>query len=115
MGTWNTGAMWWTLFGWAAQTVFAMRFVWQWIVSERRKEMVVPLGFWYLSITGGLMLTVYTLFRTKDPVLITGQAAGLFIYTRNLMLIRRKERMARTEVAGSVAERNLSEMPREAA
>jgi lipid-A-disaccharide synthase-like uncharacterized protein len=80
-----------------------MRFVWQWIVSERRQEMVVPLGFWYLSIVGGLMLTIYTVCRTGDPVLITGQAAGLVIYTRNLMLIRRSERK-RAEAAAQAAD-----------
>jgi lipid-A-disaccharide synthase-like uncharacterized protein len=93
-------ALWWA-FGWSAQAIFAMRFVWQWIASERRKEMVVPLGFWYLSIVGGVMLTIYTVFRTGDPVLVTGQAAGLVIYVRNLMLIRRSER-AKREAARSL-------------
>jgi len=93
----------WSAFGWAAQTVFAMRFIWQWIVSERRKEMVVPLGFWYLSIAGGLMLTVYTVGRTRDPVLVTGQAAGLFIYVRNLMLIRR-QRIAKNSTPANPSE-----------
>jgi lipid-A-disaccharide synthase-like uncharacterized protein len=113
MGTWIRGEWGWMLFGGAAQTVFAMRFVWQWIVSERRKEMVVPLGFWYLSITGGIMLTIYTVFRTGDPVLITGQAAGLFIYIRNLMLIHKKNRTKSEVIAvpggsSAVAGRNAA-------
>ena len=79
----------WVGLGLVAQIVFAMRFIWQWIVSERRKESVVPVGFWYFSIAGGLMLTVYAIFR--DPVLVPGQAAGLVIYVRNLILIHRAE------------------------
>jgi lipid-A-disaccharide synthase-like uncharacterized protein len=79
----------WAGFGLIAQAVFAMRFLWQWIVSERRKESVIPVGFWYFSLVGGIMLTVYAVFR--DPVLIPGQAAGLVIYVRNLILIHRTQ------------------------
>jgi lipid-A-disaccharide synthase-like uncharacterized protein len=100
----------WKVFGWSAQCVFAMRFIWQWIVSERRKEVVVPLGFWYLSIVGGLMLTVYTVCRTHDPVLITGQAAGLLIYTRNLILLRRREHGNREVVGSTGREPAISEL-----
>ena len=81
------GDVWWLVFGLAAQFVFALRFIWQWIVSERRKESVIPVGFWYFSLAGGLMLTVYAIFR--DRVLIPGQVAGVAIYVRNLMLIHR--------------------------
>jgi lipid-A-disaccharide synthase-like uncharacterized protein len=85
-----------------AQAVFAARFVWQWIVSERRKESVVPVGFWYFSLAGGTMLTVYAIFR--DPVLIPGQAAGLVVYVRNLILIRRTERAKRATNSAPCAE-----------
>ena len=104
MQTMGAEDMLWSAFGWAAQATFAMRFIWQWVVSERRKEMVIPLGFWYLSIAGGLMLTIYTVCRTRDPVLITGQAAGLVIYIRNLILIRRSDRAKRLAGAGERSE-----------
>ena len=77
----------WVSVGLAGQACFTMRFLWQWIVSERRKESVIPVGFWYLSLVGGLMLTVYAVYC--DPVLVPGQAAGVVIYVRNLILIRR--------------------------
>lgn len=84
----------WVAFGFAAQAVFASRFVVQWIASERRGRSVVPVIFWYLSIVGTLMLAAYAAHR-RDPVFILGQTLNLFIYLRNLMIIHRE----RTSVA----------------
>ena len=72
--------------GFSGQGLFASRFVIQWIYSERKGESVIPLAFWYLSIFGGLGLLTYAIFR-KDPVIITGQIFGIFIYLRNIFLI----------------------------
>lgn len=79
--------------GFLGQACFSMRFLVQWIASERRKESVVPIYFWYFSVGGGLMLLTYAALR-QDPVFIVGQAAGLFVYARNLYLIWRKARPA---------------------
>jgi lipid-A-disaccharide synthase-like uncharacterized protein len=65
-----------------------MRFVVQWIASERAGKSVVPTAFWVISIGGGLMLLGYALYR-KDPVFILGQACGLFVYVRNLQFVIR--------------------------
>jgi lipid-A-disaccharide synthase-like uncharacterized protein len=80
----------WFAFGCAGQMVFFTRFIWQWIVSERRGESVIPVAFWHFSLAGGSMLTVYALFR--DIWIVPGQAAGLIVYVRNLLLIRRADR-----------------------
>jgi len=79
----------WLVIGFIGQALFFSRFLVQWIVAEKRGESVVPPAFWYLSIGGGLILLVYALHQ-RDPVFIAGQAAGSFIYVRNLMLIHRK-------------------------
>ncbi len=76
------------LVGYIAQAMFAMRFVVQWIASERAGKSVVPTTFWVFSIGGGLMLLGYALYR-KDPVFIIGQAFGVFVYLRNLQFIMR--------------------------
>jgi lipid-A-disaccharide synthase-like uncharacterized protein len=81
----------WLLVGFVGQAFFTMRFVVQWIASERRKESVVPVAFWFFSIGGGLTLFTYALHRL-DPVFILGEGAGVFIYSRNLYLIWRKQR-----------------------
>ena len=47
----------------------------------------VPVAFWYLSIAGGITLLGYAIYRA-DPVFILGQSTGVFIYARNLYLIR---------------------------
>lgn len=82
------------LFGLAGQCVFMLRFVVQWLASERRGRSHVPIGFWYLSLTGGVMLAIYGVLD-EDPVVILGQSLGLGIYTRNLVLIYRRRALSR--------------------
>jgi len=80
----------WVAFGLLGQVFFTLRFVVQWLASERSGRSTVPLAFWYFSLLGGAMLFVYALFYRHDLVFTLGQGTGLFIYTRNLMLIRRQ-------------------------
>jgi lipid-A-disaccharide synthase-like uncharacterized protein len=75
----------WIVLGFVAQGLFTMRFLVQWIASERQRRSVVPMAFWYFSVAGGALLLVYAIYR-KDPVFILGQATGLVVYVRNLML-----------------------------
>src|SRR5215467_7765756 len=80
---------WWVVLGFIAQALFSMRFVVQWIASERAGKSVMPTAFWVFSIGGGVLLLVYALYR-KDPVFIAGQGLGLFIYLRNLHFVLRE-------------------------
>lgn len=84
---------WWVLVGFAAQALFTMRFLLQWIASERAGRSVIPLTFWIFSIGGGVLLLVYALYR-KDPVFIAGQAFGVFVYMRNLYFVVRERKAA---------------------
>lgn len=77
----------WLALGFLGQAMFSARFVVQWVASERRKTSVIPVAFWWLSIAGGVGLLSYALHR-GDPVFIVGQAAGLVVYGRNLVLLR---------------------------
>jgi len=79
----------WIIIGLVGQLLFFFRFLIQWIVSERKKESVIPVSFWYLSLGGSLILLSYSLWR-KDPVFILGQCMGSVIYVRNLILINKK-------------------------
>ena len=81
----------WLSVGFVGQAFFSMRFLVQWIASEKRQESVIPLSFWFFSIGGGLTLLTYALHR-RDPVFILGEGVGIFIYSRNLYLIWRKQR-----------------------
>lgn len=84
----------WLAIGLLGQAMFSARFLVQWIASERQKRSVVPIGFWYFSVGGGLTLLAYAIYRL-DPVFIIGQGAGLFVYARNLYFIfRSPERVA---------------------
>jgi len=84
----------WLVLGFAAQALFASRFLVQWIASERVGRSIIPNAFWFLSLAGGLLLLTYAIYR-KDPVFILGQATGAFIYTRNLILIYREQARAK--------------------
>ena len=86
----------WLGLGFLAQLMFSARFVVQWLASERAGKSIMPLLFWYLSIAGSVLLLAYAIHR-KDPVFILGQSMGIFIYTRNLYLIRREKRAAAQE------------------
>ena len=81
----------WLGIGFLAQFLFSMRFIVQWIASEKRKESIIPIYFWSFSLAGGILLLFYAIHR-KDPVFILGQGMGVFIYIRNLMLIYRKKK-----------------------
>lgn len=81
------------LLGLLGQIFFSMRFLMQWIASERSKKSVVPFSFWIYSILGSSLLLIYAIYR-KDPVFILGQLPNLLIYSRNVYLIKRKEKQA---------------------
>ena len=80
---------WWVLLGYAGQALFTMRFVVQWIATERARKSVIPVAFWFFSIGGGLLLFGYALY-ISDPVFILGQGFGVFVYLRNLYFVYRE-------------------------
>jgi len=84
----------WIIFGFTAQFVFFMRFVVQWWESEKKKQSVIPVAFWYLSIAGSLMILVYSI-RRQDIVFTTASILNTLIYIRNLMLIHNKKKADR--------------------
>jgi len=73
------------IWGAAGQISFTFRFIYQWIYSENRKDSVLPLGFWIISMFGSLMIFIYSIYRL-DPVLFVAHSLGLFIYIRNILL-----------------------------
>jgi lipid-A-disaccharide synthase-like uncharacterized protein len=86
MFDWVTWEHVWVMIGFAGQALFMSRFVVQWWASEKAGRSVVPVAFWYFSVSGGIVLLVYAIYR-RDPVIISGQAFGLIVYARNLYLI----------------------------
>ena len=78
--------------GFGGQALFATRFIIQWISSENAGKSVIPIAFWYFSISGGLVLLTYAIWR-QDPVIIAGQSVGVFIYARNLYFIHREKKL----------------------
>lgn len=85
----NNIATWLLIWGIVAQITFTMRFVYQWYKSEKSKISTLPKGFWILSLIGSSMLLIYAIFR-KDPVLFLGNIFSVFLYTRNLVLLKKE-------------------------
>jgi lipid-A-disaccharide synthase-like uncharacterized protein len=88
-----TASTYWLIIGFAGQGIFTARFLVQWIASEKKRDSVVPIAFWWLSLLGGVNLLAYAIHR-RDPVIILGQAMGMVVYVRNLMLIMKGRRRA---------------------
>lgn len=76
----------WLCIGLLGQLLFSIRFVLQWLSSERHRKSVIPTAFWYFSIAGAIVLLAYAI-HLRDPIFILGQCFGVFIYFRNLQLV----------------------------
>ena len=87
------------ILGLIGNATFSMRFLVQWLASERQGESVIPVSFWYWSIGGSIIMCLYFVLR-RDPVGILAYLPNSVIYIRNLMLIR-KRRLAYTAAAAS--------------
>ncbi len=79
------------IIGLIGQGLFSMRFIIQWIASEKAGKSVIPFTFWIFSFGGSLFLLIYAIYR-KDPVFILGQAPNLLIYSRNMWLIKKSRK-----------------------
>ena len=81
----------WKVIGWAGNAVFFSRFFVQWYATEKKKRVVVPTSFWWLSLVGSLLLLSYALFHQRDSVFIFAYAFTWIPYIRNLVIHRRHE------------------------
>lgn len=81
---------WLIVLGVVAQIIFTLRFIYQWLYSEKHKSSELPFGFWLLSLTGSVMILIYAILR-KDPVLLTGHIFGSFVYIRNLLILKKSK------------------------
>jgi len=76
----------WLGIGFFGQGLFFMRWVVQWVSSEKKKKSEIPVIFWYFSLIGGLITLIYAIYRV-DPVFILAQSFGLVVYLRNIYFI----------------------------
>ena len=86
---WLDGLTWsgiWTLVGWLGNGIFSCRFLVQWYATEQKKQVTVPVLFWWLSLAGSLMLLLYAVFYDKHHVIIFAYAFPWIPYTRNLII-----------------------------
>ena len=81
----------WKVIGWAGNLIFFSRFVVQWLVTERRKQVVIPVAFWWLSLGGTLVMLIYTVFHLRDSVMIFAYAFTWIPYIRNIVIHYRNQ------------------------
>ena len=79
------------IIGFAGQALFFMRFLVQWLYSEKHKRSMIPTAFWYFSLGGSCLLLAYAILR-RDIVFTVGQSTGFLIYSRNIYLITKEKR-----------------------
>src|ERR1035437_10788240 len=79
----------WKLIGWLANIVFSSRFIVQWYATEKKKQVVVPRAFWWLSLIGALMFLCYSI-HLRDSVLIFAYAFFLILYILNAIILPKK-------------------------
>jgi lipid-A-disaccharide synthase-like uncharacterized protein len=82
----------WLAVGLTGQLMFSMRWVLQWLASEKVRASVVPATFWYYSLIGGLMVLAYGIYRL-EPVIILGQF-GILVYARNIYFLLRGQQIS---------------------
>lgn len=105
----------WMGVGFLGQGIFTARFLVQWVVSEKRRDSVVPEAFWWISLAGGLTLLTYTVHKQDYPFMV-GQSMGLVVYVRNLMLVSKAKRIAdrhtkQIEAAAAIARADQAAPP----
>lgn len=81
----------WLLWGIVGQTLFASRFVVQWVFSEYKRDSYFPTSFWVISIIGAVIIIIYSI-ATKDIILLLGKGFGFVVYARNLYLRKLEKR-----------------------
>ena len=73
-------------FGFIAQLAFGLRFIVQWMASEKAKKMITPKLFWHLSIVGNLLLLIHSLIQLHFPMSLA-QSQNLVLSWRNINLL----------------------------
>lgn len=71
--------------GTIGQLLLNVRYFYQWYVSERVYDSVLPMGFWVISALASVMVVVYSIVR-QDPVLLVAQSFGFLAYSRNIYI-----------------------------
>jgi lipid-A-disaccharide synthase-like uncharacterized protein len=98
MNSFHSGLNWgvfWTIIGWTANAVFSSRFIVQWYATEKKKQVVVPAAFWWLSLVGSLLFLSYAIFYDKHHVIIYAYAFNWIPYARNLIIHYRHQKSYR--------------------
>ncbi len=80
----------WHIFGMGGATLFASRFWIQWWCSEKRQKSTLGKSFWWISLIGAAISSVYFIMMA-DVVNFIGPAIGMIPYIRNLILIKKQQ------------------------
>ena len=96
---WTLREIVWNIIGWSGTLIFGLRFYIQWYVTEKKKQVVIPQAFWWISLIGSLLLLLFAIFYDKHYVIVFSYAFAWIPYTRNLIIHYRHKR-AHTDCTG---------------
>lgn len=82
----------WKLVGYVGVGLFAGRWFVQLIASRKHGRPTMPALFWYMSITGSVLLLAYFVFGKNDSVGVLSNLFPFAVALYNLYLHRRIER-----------------------
>ena len=72
------------------QALFFMRFLVQWVETERQRKSVIPPAFWYLSLVAAVFQGIFY-FHDRDWPMAIGMVATLLVYVRNIMFVHQEK------------------------
>lgn len=85
-------------FGFLSSIAFGLRFLVQWTASERKKQSVVPKLFWYLSLSGNVLLMVHSFVQLHFPMYVL-QSQHIILSWRNMNLMGKRPIRFRSVIA----------------
>jgi lipid-A-disaccharide synthase-like uncharacterized protein len=85
----------WKLIGYIGAFTFTARWFVQLYYTKKLKRVVMPMAFWWLSVSGSVLLLSYFIFGKNDSVGILSNLFPAFVSVYNLIVdIRHRREIA---------------------
>lgn len=82
----------WKAIGFLGSLMFTSRWFVQLYYTRKHKRVVMPLAFWWLSVSGSALLLAYFVFGKNDSVGILSNFFPAFVSVYNLFVHMRHQR-----------------------
>ncbi len=90
----------WKLIGFAGVLLFSGRWCVQIFASHSAKKSVMPELFWYMSVTGNMLILLYFIFGRTDAVGVLSNLFPMLVAFYNLVLVHREKQIKKHNEPG---------------